>query len=260
MILITGHKGFIGHNLVNRFKGKELFLSEINHCYRDLFHIPWQEIDEIWHMGAISDTTCTDLDRIHTYNIQYTLDLFESAIQYQIPVKYASSASVYGNTKDIINPLNHYAMSKATMDLWVQDNLYKFVRIQAYRFFNVYGKHENHKGNQASPIHTFTRQAKEYGVIRIFENSSRYHRDFVWVEDVIDCMLMNKPSGIYDVGTSNPISFEEVGHLIAYKYNAKIEYIKFPEHLKNKYQYNTCARKDFDHTFITVEEFLSRQS
>jgi ADP-L-glycero-D-manno-heptose 6-epimerase len=164
---------------------------------------------------------------------------------------------VYGNTKDIINPLNHYAMSKATIDLWFQDNLYKFVRIQGYRFFNVYGKHENHKGNQSSPIHTFTRQAKEYGVIRIFENSTQYHRDFVWVEDIIDCMLMNKPSGIYDVGTSNPLSFEKVGRLIADKYNAKIEYIPFPEHLKGKYQEHTCASKQFDHKFTTVEEYVS---
>lgn len=206
-------------------------------------------------MGAISNTTETDIDKIYKYNIDYTIKLFETAIHYQIPVKYASSASVYGNTKDL-NPLNYYSLSKATVDLWVEDNKHKFSRINGYRFFNVYGPHEDHKGNQASPIHTFTKQAKETGVIKLFEQSSEYYRDFVYVGDVIDCMFINKNSGIYDVGTSNPISFEEVGHIIADKYNARIEYIKFPEHLKNKYQYNTCARKDFDHNFITVKEHV----
>lgn len=225
-------------------------------CFNDLLTMPWDDVDEIWHIGAISDTTCTNLDLIHTYNIQYTINLFEAAIQYQIPVKYASSASVYGNTLNIINPLNYYSLSKATVDLWVKDNIHKFTRINGYRFFNVYGKHEDHKGNQASPIHTFTKQAKETGVIKLFKQSHMYYRDFVWVEDVIDCMMKSKPSGIYDVGTSRPISFEDVGRLIADKYNATIEYIPFPEHLKNKYQTNTCAKREFDHEFTTVESYI----
>lgn len=257
MILITGHKGFIGQNLVNRFKGKQLFLSEIDTCFRDLYTIPWEEIEQIWHIGAISDTTCTDLDSIYTYNVHYTINLFKIAIQYQIPVKYASSASVYGNTKGLINPLNHYAMSKVTIDLWVQDNYHRFNKIQGYRFFNVYGQHEDHKSNQASPIHTFTKQAKETGVIKLFENSHYYIRDFVWVEDVIDCMMFDTPSGIYDVGSTWPRSFEEIGTLIAKKYNAKIEYIPFPEHLKGKYQEHTCAKRQFNHDFITVESYLN---
>ena len=238
MKLLTGHKGFIGQNIVKRFNEPVIFLSEMDTCFADLLRIPWDEIDEIWHMGAISDTTCNDLSLIHTYNVEYTINLFEYAIAYQIPVKYASSASVYGNTnyRREINPLNFYAMSKATIDRWVLDNLYKFVRIQGYRFFNVYGKHEDNKGNQASPVHTFTKQAKETGMIKLFENSTAFMRDFIWVEDVIDCMMYDRPSGIYDVGTGVARSFEKVAELIANKENADIEYIPFPKHLEDKYQ------------------------
>lgn len=265
MILITGTDGFIGQNLCNRLGSRGIYMSEIEQCFDDLYsNIDWSEIEEIWHMGAISDTTCTDINKIHRYNVDYTLELFENAIRYQIPIKYASSASVYGtspNYKRCINPLNYYAMSKATIDKFVESNLDKFSKIQGYRFFNVYGRHEDHKGSQASPVHTFTKQAKEIGTIKIFENSVAYLRDFIWVEDVIDCMLMDRPSGIYDLGTGVARSFERVAELIAEKYNARISYVPFPEHLKGKYQFYTCARNHFiEHKFISIEEYLLMQT
>lgn len=260
MILITGNNGFIGKNLCRRFKDQKCFLSEINTCINDLHdNIPWNKITEIWHMGAISDTTETNIHRIYKYNIRYTIDLFQKAIQYQIPIKYASSASVYGNTnyRREINPLNYYAMSKATIDRYVEDNINKFVKVQGYRFYNVYGKHEDHKGNQASPVYTFTKQAKEIGTIKLFENSKAYMRDFIWVEDVIDCMLMDRPSGIYDLGTGVSRSFERVAEIIAEKYHAKILYIPFPKHLEEKYQYYTCSRNHFiEHKFKSIEEYV----
>lgn len=258
MILITGHKGFIGQNLVKRFD--DYWAIERPTVWGYIEGAPWEKITEVWHIGAISDTTCTDLDLIHFYNVKMSIRLFEKAIEHKIPVKYASSASVYGNMRGSINPLNHYAMSKAALDLWVQDNMHRFSKIQGYRFFNVYGQHEDHKRNQASPIHTFTKQAKETGVIKLFENSYYYKRDFVWVEDVIDCMMHNTASGIYDVGSSWARSFEDIGTMIAKKYNAKLEYIPFPQHLKGKYQEYTCAQRCFSHDFISVEEYLSRQS
>lgn len=262
MILLTGHEGFIGQNLCNRFHNRGVYFSEIRTCFDDLYYgIDWKDIEEIWHIGAISDTTETDIDKIYRYNIQYTLELFNYAIEYQIPIKYASSASVYGNSnyRREINPLNHYAMSKVTVDRWVEDNANRFVKIQGYRFYNVYGKHEHHKGGQASPIHTFTKQAKETGTIKIFDNSVAYLRDFIWVEDVIDCMMYDSPTGIYDLGTGVARSFERVAEIIADRYNAKIEHIPFPKHLENKYQYFTCSLNHFiDHKFSSVEDYISR--
>ena len=259
MILITGYKGFIGSNLVKRFDPNELILVGYQDCFTSLFLTDWSKVTKIYHLGAISDTTCTDLDLLHDFNVNYTMELFNRAKIYNIPIVYASSASVYGNSFTYsLNPLNHYAISKANIDIWVESNLDKFNNIVGLRFFNVYGEGEDHKLNQASPIHQFTLQAKQNNKIKVFEGSENCVRDFIWIEDVIDCILTDKPSGIYDVGTSNPVSFKFIADIIAKKYNVSIEEIEFPEKLKNKYQYYTCARKHYDKNFLRVEDYLAR--
>lgn len=261
MILVTGYKGFIAKNFLEKSKcaDRELILNiDRENCFESLNTKNWPNITEIWHFGAISDTTERDINKIHNYNVDFSIKLFEKAIHYQIPVKYASSGSVYGNSnyKRLINPLNYYAMSKAIIDKYVEDNMQYFSKIQGYRFFNVYGKHEDHKGDQSSPVHKFSKQAKETGVIKIFDNSDYAMRDFIWVEDALDCMFEDKPSGIYDVGTGVARSFQRVAEIIADKYNAKIEYIPFPDHLKGKYQNFTCSLNHFDHKFISIEEYV----
>lgn len=148
-------------------------------------------------------------------------------------------------------------MSKAIVDQYVADNLEHFKKIQGYRFYNVYGKYEDHKGNQSSPIHKFTKQAKETGVIQVFDNSEYAMRDFIWVEDALDCMFEDKPSGIYDVGTGVARSFQRVAEVIADRYDAKIEKVPFPDHLKGKYQFFTCSQSHFDRKFTSIEEYVS---
>lgn len=262
MILITGTDGFIGRHLLQRFPQGGIYYSEKEYCFDDLYEgIEWETIEQIWHLGAITDTTETDVNKIHKYNIDYTIKLFNKAIEHQIPIKYASSASVYGNTnyRREINPLNYYALSKATIDKFVENNIDKFSKVQGYRFFNVYGKYEEHKGDQASPVFKFTKQAKETRTIKIFENSRAYMRDFIWVEDVIDCMFYDRPSGIYDLGTGVARSFERVAQLVAEKEQAKITYVPFPEKLMNSYQFFTCSLNHFiEHKFISIEEYLLR--
>ena len=97
-------------------------------------------------------------------------------------------------------------------------------------------------------------------MLKLFKNSDRYLRDFICVDDVVDIVLNNdKPSGIYDLGTSNPTSFQEVGELVAKKYNGTIEYIPFPKHLEGKYQEYTRAKKEWgDYKFTSVKEYLQR--
>jgi ADP-L-glycero-D-manno-heptose 6-epimerase len=90
----------------------------------------------------------------------------------------------------------------------------------------------------------FTKQAKETGVIKLFEGSENFQRDFVPVEKVIDLhqkFFDVKESGIWNIGTGEPISFEYVARNIAGQYGANIEYIPIPEHIKKQYQKYTCA-------------------
>ena len=259
MIIVTGSKGFIGQNFLKALKDKEIKEVEKNDSwhFRQTFN-DWNKVELILHQGAISHTTSTNLQALQHFNVEFSQWILQQAIKYQIPIKYASSASVYGHTLTDMNPLNYYAISKLTVDYWIQDHINEFSFIQAFRYFNVYGEGEENKGDQASPISKFTKQVKEDGKIKLFEGSDKFLRDFVFVDDVVDIVLNNdKPSGFYDLGTSNPTSFQEVGELIAKKYDGTIECIPFPEYLKDKYQKYTCAKKEWDYKFKTVEEYIN---
>lgn len=261
MIILTGHKGFIGKKFDTALTklGKKVYGVEQNDCsyFRNYFN-NWNDVEMIIHQGAISSTTETNLDKIYEYNIDFSQWLFTMAAKYNIPVKYASSASVYGNQTGIINPLNYYALSKVTIDYWVEDHMEEFPLIQGFRYFNVYGDGENHKADQASPVSKFTKQIKETGKLKLFEGSENYLRDFICVDDIVDLVLGNgKKSGIYDLGTSAPVSFQFVAECCIKKYGGDIEYIPFPNHLKGKYQDYTCAKKLWgDYKFKTIPQYL----
>ena len=262
-VIVTGATGFIGKRLVEKLKQVwEVVELDQNNCWQclDWEILEWNDIEAIFHLGAISDTTCDNPIQINEYNVKYSICLFMLAASRGIPVKYASSASVYGMTQTIMNPLNFYAQSKLMVDTWVEQNIKDFSHIQGFRFYNVYGPGEEDKvkRGQASPVSTFAQQAKETGKIKLFEGSAQFLRDFIHVDDVIEVMLDNdKGSGIYDLGTSKTTSFEEVGECVANRYNAEIEYIPFPVHLKGKYQEFTKAQDEgWKIDFIELQDYV----
>ena len=257
MIILTGSSGFIGKNFLKHLN-QPVIEVEKDDAFQFLSSFDkWNQVSLILHQGAISTTTERNISTLHHNNVAFTLMLFDYAIRYLIPVKFASSASVYGNLQGVVNPLNYYAITKLQIDYFIQDNLDKFSSIQSFRYFNVYGDGEDHKGDQASPISKFTKQIRETGTLRLFEGSDKFLRDFICVDDVVNVVLNNEaPSGVYDLGTSNPISFQEVAELVAKKEGGEIEYVPFPDHLVGKYQTYTCAKEDFDYKFKTVEEYL----
>ena len=219
----------------------------------------------IIHQGAITNTIETNIEKIYKYNVDFSIKLFEKAIKYKIPIKYASSASVYGNQTNIINPLNFYAISKVIIDYWVTDHIDEFKLVQGFRYFNVYGPYEDHKGNQASPYTKFTKQAQEDKIIKVFEGSENYKRDFISVNDV--CQIHEKmfqidKSGIWNVGTGKPVSFDTVARTIADKHGAEIKYITMPDNLKSQYQKYTCAdltklNSVIDHKWIDIKDYIN---
>jgi len=244
-ILITGYKGFVGQNMVNALKDQHT-----------LSFYEWGEkmplvrgLDWVIHLGAISSTTERDVEKVMRQNYDFSVELLDLCDLWNVNFQYASSASVYGqNLKfaetDPVSPLSPYAWSKYFFDKYVLENCRDNIRVQGFRYFNVYGPHEEHKGSQASPYCQFTKQAKETGVIKLFEKSDQYFRDFVPVETVVDIhrQFFNiEESGIWNIGTGQVKSFESVAEEIAIKYNAKIEIIPMPDNIKNQYQYFTKA-------------------
>jgi len=124
---------------------------------------------------------------------------------------------------------------------------------------------EEHKGDQASPYTKFTKQATENGVIRLFENSDQYRRDFVCVDDI--CRLHEKmfsvnKTNIFNAGTGVATSFDTIGRAIAKKHSADIEYIPMPDQLKSQYQTYTCAdltklNSVVDMNWTTIEDYIN---
>lgn len=239
-ILITGYKGFIGQNMVKALADHDLDLCEWGDEY-SLYGI-----DRVIHLGAISDTRCDDWIALRKQNLGFTITLMERCQRLGIPIQVASSASVYGpdNTTfretDPIAPANMYAGSKALIELYFK-TMRPVTPIQIFRYFNVYGPHEDHKGDQASPFHKFREQAKT-GTIQVFEGSENFKRDFIHVDKVIDVhkkFFNISESGIWNVGTGGVMSFLDVARLASQEFPAKIETIPMPR--LNGYQKYTCA-------------------
>ena len=244
MILVTGNKGFIGHAFA---ASHDCVGIDKDDPIPDLANFT-----RVVHLGALSSTTERDVEKVMHYNFDYSVRLYNLCQRHKIPFQYASSASVYGpltkpaKESDGCKPQSPYAWSKFLFDYWVQSRLHS-APVQGFRYFNVYNDTEldieSHK-KQPSPHTTFTQQAKETGVIKLFEGSDSFLRDFVpvsYVIDVHDALSKYPHSGLWNVGTGVPQSFAKIATQIAERYKAKIEEIPMPEHIKPQYQKYTCA-------------------
>lgn len=247
-ILITGHKGFVGQNLVECLKEHDLSFYEPGDDLPVVKGLDW-----VIHLGAITSTTETNVELVMQHNYDFSRWIANECKINNVNFQYSSSASIYGlktnfNESAPADPRSPYAWSKFLFDRYIAHLAGDWpIRVQGFRYFNVYGPHEEHKGEQASPYSKFEKQAKETGVIKLFEGSENFKRDFIPVELVCKIhkhFLEVNETGIWNLGTGRATSFEAVARMIAEKYNARIEYIPMPEELKNQYQTYTCADID----------------
>lgn len=257
-VLVTGYKGFIGQNMTTYLEKENI--EWVGYEWGELDY-DLTGIDRVIHLGAISSTTYTDTRQLLIQNYYFTKSLIHDCDRFGIPIQIASSASVYGtdNTtfkeSDIPAPKNHYAWSKYLVEEFC--NTHQFdIPVQVFRYFNVWGPHEDHKGDQASPLHKFRKQAMENGVIRLFEGSENYRRDFVHVDTIcsLHTRFFNVPiSGTWNFGTGVDTSFRTVADSISMEYNASIELIPMPDNLLASYQAFTKA--DMNLTHETLKEY-----
>ena len=229
-ILITGHRGFIGQNMMKAF-GPDAVGHEWGDGEPNL-----DGIERVIHLGAISSTACRDWDALLQQNVISSVRLITACEERGIPIQIASSAAVYGpdNTTfvetDKPQPLNPYALSKFIVEKYVERHNWS-IPVQLFRYFNVYGPHEDHK-DQPSPHSLFRRQAAADGVIRVFEGSEGVFRDFVPVKRLIEVhkrFFDLDVCGVYNLGTGNVQSFMDVATSVAIETNAEIVTVPMPE-------------------------------
>ena len=304
-ILVTGAAGFIASNLVaelNR-RGFENILAVdalgTDEHWKNLRGLRFadyiqrdalpalvskgllRDVSCIYHLGACSATTETDADFLISNNTGYTKSLCIAALEAGTRFVYASSAATYGDgaqgyrddesALDTLRPLNMYGMSKHLFDLWA---LRRGIlpQIAGLKYFNVYGPHEDYKGDMRSVIHKAHGQVLADGCIRLFKSyrpdyaDGEQLRDFVHVSDAVDMTLYcgEHPefSGIFNCGTGRARSWNDLARAVfaAMDRPANIEYIDMPETLRPKYQYFTQADMSKPRSLGYTHQFLSLES
>lgn len=256
-ILITGDQGFIGRNMTAWCQQEDGW--EVDGYDYDPNRFPdVGSYDWVIHLGAIADMTCTDVEQILKQNLEFSQRLFNECNIHGVNLQYASSSSVYGETRDFsetapCHPQTPYAWSKYLFDRWVFQQDVK-IMVQGFRYFNVYGKWMHLRGNRANAIHKWRIQARKEGKITVWENAENIRRDWTWVGDVcrlhIDFIKTVKGSGIWNCGSGLAHSFLDIAEEIAEQEGASIEFEPVPPIEQARMRNKTCA--DLKHLKATV--------
>jgi len=267
MIVVTGGAGFIGANIVHalnqrgetdilvvddltdgtRFRNlAELDITDYMDKHEFLEKVKRDEVPggvrAVFHEGACSDTTEWDGRFMMENNYTYSKELLHWCMSRKVPFLYASSAAVYGASDEFREerscekPLNVYGYSKWQFDQYVRKILPTAdSQIVGFRYFNVYGPREQHKGKMASVAYHLHEQIKVGQNPKLFEGWDGYadggqQRDFVYVDDVcnVNLWFFDNPekSGIFNLGTGRAQSFLEVANaVIDYHQKGSVEFI-----------------------------------
>ena len=323
-IVVTGAAGFIGSNIIRGLNARGIDhiiavddltegdkfrnladLKIADYLDKDVFYELFAEgafgkVEAVFHEGACSDTMESDGKYMMDNNYTLSCGLFNSCQQAGTRLIYASSAATYGGSDtfrespEFEHPLNVYGYSKLLFDQRMRrecgDNFKKFKRqVVGFRYFNVYGPREQHKGRMASvAFHQFN-QFKAEGRVKLFGEYGGYPsggqmRDFVFIDDVVAVNLwfLDHPdkSGIFNLGTGRAQPFNDVAlsvvnalrgakgdsalDLAGAAQAGLIEYVPFPDALRGKYQCYTQAdltalrASGCDHVFADVQSGVTQ--
>jgi ADP-L-glycero-D-manno-heptose 6-epimerase len=285
-VLVTGAAGFVGTRFVDSCRDRGVpvisvdarahFADRPEHAATqygtivdrdDLFD--WLDrtrpaLSGIVHLGACTDTTETDEAYLDRVNVQYSQRLWTYATRAARPFVYASSAATYGDGSlghdddealiPRLVPLNAYGRSKQTFDRWLLGQSEAPPVWSGWKFFNVYGYGERHKGGMASVILHAYDQLRAGGPVRLFRShragiaDGHQARDFIDVRDVISVLWFaldhQIARGIYNLGTGHARTYLDLARAVCRALGAeeRIEFIDTPRAIRERYQYFTEAR------------------
>ncbi len=206
--------------------------------------------DYIFHEAAISDTTALEQDLMIKTNVNAYKELLDMAVEHGANMIYASSGATYGNAESPQrvgreSPQNVYGFSKLSMDHLSREYMKKAeISIVGLRYFNVYGPNEYFKNSTASMVIQFGHQLLEGKNPRLFEDSDKILRDFIYIEDIIQANIKAmhpKESGVYNVGTGKARSFQDIVDILQKELGTSFECEYIPNPFIGSYQFHTEA-------------------
>ena len=325
-MVVTGAAGFIGSNLVKGLNQRGLddiiAVDDLTQGdkFRNLADLKiadyvdasvfydrfaagdYGQVEAVFHEGACSDTMETNGRYMMDNNYGVSLRLFQSCQAHKTRLLYASSAATYGNSEVFAEspaneaPLNVYGYSKLLFDQRLRreigpDFARGTAQVAGFRYFNVYGPREQHKGRMASVAFHQFHQFKDNGRVKLFGEYGGYApgaqvRDFVFIDDVVAVNLwfFDHPdcSGLFNLGTGRAQPFNDVALAVVNSFRQRgglpaldlaaaaaqglIEYIAFPDALRGKYQCYTQAdlttlrAAGCDHAFADVATGVQQYS
>jgi len=238
-----------GHykNLID-FKG-DVICGNINDK-KDLNLLDNYNFDYIFHHAAISDTRVYDQEIILKTNVNSFYDILKKGKKDNATIVYASSAATYGDLpspqiEGNERPENPYGYSKYMMDQIATrfSKANPSMIIVGLRFFNVYGPGEFYKDKTSSMVIQLAHQILSGKMPRLFKNSDKIFRDFIFIDDVIQANIKAcKPikNGSYNVGTGISRSFKDIVDILQkeLKTDYSIDYFENPY---SDYQNHTQA-------------------
>ena len=232
--------GFTGEIISGDINDKELLLDlEINYKF-----------DYIFHEAAISDTTAQEQDLMIKTNVNAYKDLLDLAVAHDANMVYASSAATYGNAESPQRvgreaPQNVYGFSKLSMDHLSREYIKSSdISIVGLRYFNVYGSGEYFKNTTASMVLQFGHQILSGKNPKLFEDSDKILRDFIYIGDIIQAnvkAMQPKKSGIYNVGTGKARSFQDIVDILQKELGTTLACEYIPNPFIGSYQFHTEA-------------------
>ena len=304
-IVVTGAAGFIGSNIIQGLnargitdiiavddltqgdKFRNLAGGQIaDYLDASVFYDMFAEgafgqIEAVFHEGACSDTMEANGKYMMENNYTTSANLFLACQKRGARLLYASSAATYGGSDTFREepaferPLNVYGYSKLLFDQRMRRECGadfqralagKTCQVAGFRYFNVYGPHEQHKGRMASVAYHQFNQFQADGKVKLFGEYGGYNagaqmRDFVFIDDVVAVNLwfFDHPgvSGIFNLGSGRAQPFNDVASSVVNTLRALqgeaalpidaitaqglIEYVPFPDALRGKYQCYTQA-------------------
>jgi ADP-L-glycero-D-manno-heptose 6-epimerase len=231
-----------------------------------LEHSPqlFSDMSTIFHLGACSSTTERNAAYLIRNNFEYTKRLAHFALEQDRRFVYASSAATYGGIAtglseiaplESLRPLNMYGYSKHLFDCYANRTC-MLPRITGLKYFNIFGPNEYHKGEMRSVVHKAFEQIRDKGSVALFKSyrpefpDGGQRRDFLYVKDAVDATLFLAEhvdgGGLFNIGSGEANTWRDLVKPIfeALGRERKIEFIEMPPHLREKYQYFTCANID----------------